>query len=57
VPLFVENVSSPSTINLFSNNHINQSAGHLLSNQQILDWWKNGGLDLNFVKYYPEVFG
>lgn len=57
VPLFVENVNQSSTINLFSNEYINQSAGHLLSNQQILDWWKNGGLDLNFVKYYPEVFG
>lgn len=59
VPLFVENINFISSTNLFldKDKQIHQAAGHIDSNLKTIEWWKSGGLNLNDVKNYPEVFG
>lgn len=59
VPLFVENINFSSSSNLFldNSNKIHQALGHVESYNETIKWWKSGGLNLNDVKNYPEVFG
>jgi hypothetical protein len=56
VPLFVENINFPTTNNLFLENQVHNPHGHLDSYNVVMNWWKNGGLDLNTVKNCSDVF-
>jgi GR25 family glycosyltransferase involved in LPS biosynthesis len=57
-PLFVENMTFSTSTNLFTTKeeYIHQGLGHVNSYNQIMEWWKMGGLNLNAVKNCPDNF-
>jgi len=57
VPLFVENINFESTLKLFNPNDVSHSLGHLNSYNEIINWWKSGGLNLYDMKNAYYTFG
>jgi GR25 family glycosyltransferase involved in LPS biosynthesis len=56
VPLFVENINFESTLKIFNSNDVTHSLGHIKSYNEIIDWWKNGGLNLYDIKNVDTTF-